>query len=82
MMSETPEGYMPDTDLMILAYAAYRDNRDMRDYRYDRKAGQDEWIRIRDKATEEAYRWLESVKLEEFRAGQASMTEIPLGHDE
>ena len=27
-------------------------------------------------------RWLESVKLEEFRAGQASMTEIPLGHDE
>ena len=63
-MSETPEGYTPDTDLMILAYAAYRDNRDMGDYKYDMKAGQDEWIRIRNKATEEAYRWLESVKQE------------------
>ena len=71
MMSETPEGYTPDTDLMILAYAAYRDNRDMGDYKYDTKAGQDEWIRIRDKATEEAYRWLESVKLEAYNEGLA-----------
>ena len=71
MMSETPEGYTPDTEEMILAYALYKDNRNMRDYKYDRDSGVAEWDRIQAKATEEANRWLESVKLEAYDEGLA-----------
>jgi len=68
-MEETPEGYTPDTEEMILAYALYKDNRNMRDYKYDRDAGVAEWDRIQAKATEEVERWLESVIEEANKAG-------------
>jgi len=72
-MSETQEGYTPDTGEMILAYALYRDTRDMGKYKYDREAGYREWARIQAKATEEAYRWLESVKQEAYDQGKNEM---------
>ncbi len=46
-MSETSDDYVPEADEMILAYAVYKDSRDMRKYKYDIDAGVAEWERIR-----------------------------------
>lgn len=85
-MSETPDDYVAEEDEMILAYALYRDERDMRKYKYDPPGALAEWQRIRNKAYAEANRFIESVKQEAYEAGQSSMTEIPTkslgGHSE
>ena len=63
-MSETSDDYVPEADEMILAYAVYKDSRDMQKYKYDIDAGTAEWERIRNKAYAEANRFIEFVKQE------------------
>jgi len=54
---------------MILAYAVYKDSRDMRKYKYDIDAGTAELERIRNKAYAEANRFIEFVKQEAYDEG-------------
>jgi len=68
-MSETSDDYVPEADEMILAYAVYKDSRDMQKYKYDIDAGVAEWERIRNKAYAEANRFIEFVKQEAYDEG-------------
>jgi hypothetical protein len=68
-MSETSDDYVPEADEMILAYAVYKDSRDMRKYKYDIDAGTAEWERIRNKAYAEANRFIGFVKQEAHKRG-------------